>query len=540
MNSSSSVPALHHKYPRQEFPIMSDSPPLSGVQLSELDASAPDPKDENYTSAPNQPSDSPSEPASGSSSSCSSLVSQTSTIRYEQENFELYSIRVKELCHLLWPNSSKTSSPNEFHIERLKGGTFHRIIGITIKLSSHSTERLVLRIPRDDDSHADREVAIVNFVRQYPSIPVPEIKAFDCAEDNLLNSPYVIQSRIPGHDLQSLEYSWPTLTHQQKCRDFGKILRSLQDIHSPTPGRIDVSASDGTPQVFAVKPFEVGQRSKDGDSTKVDLDRESSAKTAPKYDDTLGFFVSQFDRWRVSEEPGDLGDKYFDCISNVARQMDDMGFLGGDGYWLCHLDLNSAPRNVIVDIQPEVSAAISGILDWDSAVFGPRFVGCAPPMWLWAWNSEGDEDEREADNTSPTLEQQELKRLFEEAVGPDFLKHSYGPQYQLGRTMFDLALRGKNWNYEMNEIDDIVREWAMMRAPEMPLIKDPREIEHDENEAFYKELAAQDEEIERKLLYVDYMESRRAEGIDDDDVTDYENWQEDEDAQESGGTPEDK
>ncbi|KAK3173747.1 hypothetical protein OEA41_007079 [Lepraria neglecta] len=346
---------------------MSDSHPLSGAQLSELDASAPDPKDENYTSAPNQPSDSAGEPASG-----------------------------------------KTSSPNEFHIERLKGGTFHRIIGITIKLSSHSTEQLLLSVPRDDDSHADREVAIVNFVRQYPSIPVPEIKAFDCAEDNLLNRPYVIPSRIPGHDLQSLEYSRPTLTHQQKCsvaRDFGEILRSLQYIQSPTPGRIDVSASDDTPQVFAVKPFEVGQRSKDGDSTKLDLDGESSAKTAPKYDDTLGFFVSQFDRWRVSEEPGDLGDKYLDCISNVARQMDDMGFLGDDGYWLCHLDLHSAPRNVMVDIQPEGSAAISGILDWDSAVFGPKFVGCAPPMWLWAWNSEGDEDEREADNTSPTLEQ---------------------------------------------------------------------------------------------------------------------------------------
>ena len=107
--------------------------------------------------------------------------------------------------------------------------------------------------------------------------------------------------------------------------------------------------------------------------------------------------------------------------------------------------------------------------------------------------------------------------------------------------MFDLALRGKNSDYEMNEIDDIVREWAMMCAPEMSLIKDPREIEHDENEALYKELAAQDEETERKSLYVDYMESRRAEGIDDDDdVTDYEDWQEDEDAQESGGAPEDK
>ena len=31
---------------------------------------------------------------------------------------------------------------------------------------------------------------------------------------------------------------------------------------------------------------------------------------------------------------------------------------------------------------------------------------------------------------------------------------------------------------------------------------DPREIQRGENEAFYKELAAQDNEIERKLRYV--------------------------------------
>ena len=66
MKSSSSVPASHHKHPRQEFLTMSDSCPLGGAHLSELDASAPDSKDENYTSAPNQPPDSPREPESGS------------------------------------------------------------------------------------------------------------------------------------------------------------------------------------------------------------------------------------------------------------------------------------------------------------------------------------------------------------------------------------------------------------------------------------------------------------------------------------------
>ena len=61
--------------------------------------------------------------------------------------------------------------------------------------------------------------------------------------------------------------------------------------------------------------------------------------------------------------------------------MDDTGFLCDDGYSRCHLDLNAAPRNVMVNIQADGSAAITGILDWDSAVFGPKFVGCAPPIY---------------------------------------------------------------------------------------------------------------------------------------------------------------
>lgn len=36
---------------------------------------------------------------------------------------------------------------------------------------------------------------------------------------------------------------------------------------------------------------------------------------------------------------------------------------------------------------------ITGILDWDSALFAPLVLSCRPPMWLWAW-SDGPEDER--------------------------------------------------------------------------------------------------------------------------------------------------
>ena len=115
-----------------------------------------------------------------------------------------------------------------------------------------------------------------------------------------------------------------------------------------------------------------------------------------------------------------------DHYDRLAKATDQMSGLGYETC-LCHLDLNTAPRNIMADFDKDNpdDLEITGILDWDSAIFAPRFVGCAPPMWIWVWNSEEDEDERYAEDIPPTPEQQELKRIFEETVGFDFLYYAY-------------------------------------------------------------------------------------------------------------------
>lgn len=317
-----------------------------------------------------------------------SIISQTSTVEYNQEGYGKYSVRVKELCCQLWPTlpkrsrakrflskwikttirkrgNARASESNEFYIERLKGGGFNRVIGITINRNSSNREELILRVPRFHDARPDREVANVQFVSQHPSIPVAKIKAFDFSEDNPLNSPYVIQSRIPGHDLQSKLHSFPTLTHKQQCvfaKDFGRILRSMQKIQNRTPGRIDASTeADGT-RSFSIRPFEVTSKTWEGDIEKEELDEGSHAKSAPEYDSTLEFFMAQFDRWSNARQ-GQTGMimTYIHCLTSVALQMDQKGYLGDDTYCLCHLDLNNATRNIMVDSQSDGS--IAAILD---------------------------------------------------------------------------------------------------------------------------------------------------------------------------------
>ena len=137
--------------------------------------------------------------------------------------------------------------------------------------------------------------------------------------------------------------------------------------------------------------------------------------------------------------------------------MDDLGFLGSDENCICHLDL--LPRNIMADVKPDGSLSITGILDWDSAVFAPRFVGCAPPMWLWAWNSEEDEDEKHANDTPSTPEDQEVKRIFEETVGDPFSMYAYKPEYRLARSLFQFATFGMRSNEDFDEVEEVLKEW---------------------------------------------------------------------------------
>jgi thiamine kinase-like enzyme len=84
---------------------------------------------------------------------------------------------------------------------------------------------------------------------------------------------------------------------------------------------------------------------------------------------------------------------FFDSFITMASEMSALGVLGENYYCFCHLDLE--PRNILVSPpSPNQPQAITGILDWDSAFFAPPFMSCSPPMWLWPWNDEDEEDER--------------------------------------------------------------------------------------------------------------------------------------------------
>lgn len=71
----------------------------------------------------------------------------------------------------------------------------------------------------------------------------------------------------------------------------------------------------------------------------------------------------------------------------------------------------------MIKFSPDKSLSVSGILDWDGAVFYPSFYGCEIPIWIWDGEYKDDEYGNFVDNTPATPEQQQIKQVFGKSRG---------------------------------------------------------------------------------------------------------------------------
>jgi len=106
---------------------------------------------------------------------------------------------------------------------------------------------------------------------------------------------------------------------------------------------------------------------------------------------------------------------------------------------------------------------VSGILDWDSAIFAPSFLAYKPPSWIWDWQDDEDEDELSANDDPKTAEARELKLIFEEAAGPVYARFAYVSVYRLARRLVRFALFGIRSSEDCREADEMLHEWSAIQ-----------------------------------------------------------------------------
>ena len=119
----------------------------------------------------------------------------------------------------------------------------------------------------------------------------------------------------------------------------------------------------------------------------------------------------------------------------------------------------------MVETGPDDYIRITGILDWDSALFAPKFVSCRPPWWLWQdelFPEDAMKSEKNANIKPYDPELLEVKNIFEEIVGNEYNRFAYQPQYLLSRRLFDIALYGVHSNEDAIEVQEIVKEWSKL------------------------------------------------------------------------------
>lgn len=148
-----------------------------------------------------------------------------------------------------------------------------------------------------------------------------------------------------------------------------------------------------------------------------------------------------------------------DRCSEMAKKMFDCGFLNAsERFHFTHLDLY--PRNILLNITSDSSVEITGILNWDNALFAPKYVACRAPSWLWEEEKELDE----ADEYGGLKEPQDprlkgIKALFETLVGQDVLEYAYKEEYTLLRRMFVILQIDLGYSHLSRELNAILDRW---------------------------------------------------------------------------------
>ena len=492
--------------------VIESLPPVANNQKQPLasDIEMPDVAPEDLTA--DGVANASKSPSETSTSSFFRAESETSTLKYSHTPFEEYKRQVQHLCHQLWnpsapskaaalsskePRSAssirllgvlrkKKAAPplppktpaKQFLIERMRGGSYNRVTSITI-LDSEGKEgtHLVLRVPRHAwESTPEREVALLRYVRQHTPIPVPEIIAADYTSNNVLKDPYVVQTRVPGITISEAKHE-REITTEQWCtvaREIGRTMLELQKVTNPTPGLIESALNKDESYSFSVTPFDIkSPHDPDWKEKAAAVTAETKASVLDLYkESTFKFLITQFGRWMADElakrPDGIYNWDFMHRLAEVAGQMNKMFLLGDDINCLAHLDL--AGRNIMVEFPPGEPLKITGYLDWDSAVFAPRFVACAPPWWLWQDDDDEtdyQDDESKANETPAQAHKQEIKRAFEETVGEDFLTYAYEPQFQLARKLFHIAMHGNNAQMQLQLVENFLDEWQVFFDKEM-------------------------------------------------------------------------
>lgn len=402
----------------------------------------------------------------------------SSTIRYEQEPYDIFKDKVVKLCHDIG-----FGEPTE--VERMKGGAFHRVIGL--KFDSREVQDYILRVPREVYDESSRyetfnQVAILQYASQLDSIPTATVFAYDTTTNNALGSQYVLQERLPGKPMCDIFENATLGEKLQVIILVAELVAKLDAATLPHPGQIigkGLPDASSTPLVPLKEPNIVGYQVCPGQ----DLPLPENQQLIPVLTDFLK---------ARNEVDGEWMTPRYEKLQTMALQMQKGGLIrkadNENVVWLWDL----APQNILLrrtdgsteNIKPFANKTvdgstppvqadfkdpkweITGVIDWDEVLSVPRIFARKPPSWLWVHPDTrpdtwmGDLD----DNPGRDLTDDELlfKAYFDremERLVPSYIVDAYFRGVWL-RKVAQYAIKGFETSEDYDRLDDeITKDW---------------------------------------------------------------------------------
>lgn len=376
-----------------------------------------------------------------------------------------------------------------FSVESLQHGyTFQN--SVYALTSEDGQEQYVLRVPVCPDFGESEvceaivnEASLLGHLADKLSVPIPRVKAYSATTQNALETPFSIQTRLPG---QSLDKVYEDLSQADKLvilDQFVGLLAKLESVNFDAAGTFssppavpnstnDFRATTSTTPLINI--FD------GGDEEFVKDPKCLQDRAGP---DVKTLLVSQLNGLITKELKGDEVHRSIlvPPFQRLLAMIDDLyhGRSHEDGRCanvLYHWDLE--PRNIMVKRSSGSGAwEICGIIDWDDAMVVPTMLARRPPAWIWDFDPEeftGYLDNDFHPNNNLSEESTALKAQFDAraaAALPNYLEDAYGRGRWLRRT-WTLVKDGIHSPWYLDLMEQMLKEWGA--RPKPPRFEEPK------------------------------------------------------------------
>lgn len=274
-------------------------------------------------------------------------------------------------------------------------------------------------------------------------LPIQKLEVHDFGVHNILESPFVLQKRTLGKTVKALG---DDLTHEKRLRlakELGELYNRILNCGEVGPGTPKFTRGPNSEETFTIQPFYP--------SNAVTTQVASGSTTYQLLSNYYHYVGDVFSRPVTSHVQGVQNHPpiptlagMFKAIPEILEEMENIGYFK---------QVKFVPVNPVGPTLVSVDETNGSLVEYRPGAlgfYGPDFMACQPPVWLWnqvkwnvnSWVEETKEHDPEPKNTLA----REVKAAFDQAAGDKFVKYAYDDVWIYARRLarFIIEMKGEN------------------------------------------------------------------------------------------------